>query len=149
MLLIGGWEQWLPTGPDSSFRSAVSVGFPALSPSEAPGLAPMPCCQGPVAQVLRTAGAGCPPPSSFPPTAGSALSKPGVMPLPKGPFWPSPTVRHPPGFVLPAHSPASSPDLSRRGDPGGCPLKVAECRVQAVTRTQLQTPALLLVSCVT
>lgn len=85
------------------FRSAVSGGIPALSPTEAHGLAPVPCCEGPVAQVRRTTGSGCPSPSSLRFRAGSALSRLGVMLPPKAPLCPSPMIRHLPGFVLPAH----------------------------------------------
>lgn len=68
--------------------------------------------EGPVAQGLRSAGAGCPAAGSLPLRAGSALSRPGVVLPPKGPLCPSLTIRCLLGFVLPAHPHPPSPLLS-------------------------------------
>lgn len=115
MLLIGGWEQWPPTPPESSFCSAVSVGFPALSCTESRGLAqvlPKGCGLGPGPGPPQQA---APPPHSL--GAGSA----GSEAAPQGPSVPAPRPGIPQGLsflptlILPA-------DLSRRGNPGDCPL---------------------------
>lgn len=72
---------------------------------------------GAVAQVLRTAGAGC---RAL--RAAAALLWPGGMLPPKGLLCPSLTIRHLTEFVLPAPPcpvlPAQISDLSRRGNPG-------------------------------
>lgn len=73
-------------------------------------------CQGSVASVLRTAGAGWP--SGFTP---SDLAQPEVRLPPKGPSAPAPPAGIPQGLsFLP--TPILPADLSRRGNPGDCPL---------------------------
>lgn len=111
MLLIGGWEQWPPTGPESSSDLQSPTGSQPYHPRR-PAACPAPCSEGPMAQGLRGAGAGCPSAGALPLRAGSALSQPGVVLPPKGALCPSLTVRHLLGFVLPAHPHPPSPRLS-------------------------------------
>lgn len=129
-------------------RSAVSDGIPALSPTEAHGLAPTPCCRGPVAQVQRTAGARSPSPSSLPLSAGPALVRPRAMLPTKGPLCPAPQ----PGISQTCPScppPSSQPRSVRERKPRRLPPLGSKGKVQTVPLIQVLNPALLLTGCVT
>ena len=136
MLLIGGWEQWPPTRPESSFRSAVSVGFPALSEalSEARGLGSEDC------RLEQAAPSQLTPPK---------LAPTEVMLPPKGPSVPAPKSGiHPPGVCPSCLPPCSQQVSSEREEAQEVVPLGGRLKVQTVKLICVQTPALLLTSSV-